>query len=83
MTPVEWLVIASIIAVLLALLLPLLPRSAGEAPKPDDTRLLQTVRHEGHLWVISWRVDGLYHHHAAHFAHHPDCPCRGIPCEAP
>jgi len=45
----------------------------GEPPQPPSTWLLETVRHDGHLWVISSAVPTV----PAMFCHHPDCPCTG------
>lgn len=38
---------------------------------PPETRLLQTVKHDGHLWVISYAAPTV----PTVFCHHPDCPC--------
>jgi len=77
-TLVEGLVVLAIIATLVGLLLPAILASAGFKPQsaePPETSLLHTVRHDGHLWVLSWRS------HSTHFVHHPDCPCQGKQAE--
>jgi Tfp pilus assembly protein PilE len=48
-------------------------RRSGEPPQPPKTWLLETVRHDEHLWVISSAAPTV----PAMFAHHPDCPCSG------
>lgn len=51
-----------------------------EGTAVTDTRLLQTVHHDGHKWVIAWAADGPWNK-AMHFAHHPDCPCKKAEAE--
>ena len=73
-TLIELLVVVAIIATLAALLVPAIS-GKNHSSKPPETSLLHTVRHDGHLWVLSWRS------HSTHFVHHPDCPCQGKQAE--
>lgn len=63
--------LALILAVVLSGCEPARPQPDGA---PRETKLLETVSHGGHTWVISWtsingpRVTAL--------AHHPDCECQ-------
>jgi hypothetical protein len=76
-TLVEALVALAIIATMIGLLLPALlaARDAavrrGGPVEPPKTWLLQTVKHDDHLWVISAAAASV----PVTFCHHPDCPC--------
>lgn len=74
-TLVEVLVVVAILATLCGLLAPAI-MAAREHHEPSiepGTTLLETVSHDGHMWVMSWSLHGGAH--ATHFVHHPDCIC--------
>jgi prepilin-type N-terminal cleavage/methylation domain-containing protein len=78
-TLVEAVVVLAIIGTLVGLLWPaiLAARDAaasrnGEPAEPPTTWLLQTVKHDDHLWVISSAAATV----PVIFCHHPDCPCQ-------
>jgi hypothetical protein len=48
-------------------------KANGEPPQPATTWMLQTVQHDGHMWVISAPVSTV----PSTFQHHPDCQCSG------
>jgi hypothetical protein len=77
---IEALVVAFILLTLIGLLWPAISaaraaasRRGDEPPQPRETRLLETVQHDGHRWVISSGAATV----PAMFQHHPDCPCTG------
>ena len=85
----EGLVVLAIIATLIGLLAQAFFAASGKraenglpdaAASPPETSLLNTVRHDGHLWVMGRSFEGGYH--ATHFVHHPDCPCKGRQAES-
>jgi len=83
-TLVEAIVVLAIIGTLVALLWPAFTaaRAAasrnGEPAEPPTTWLLQTVKHDDHLWVISSAAATV----PVIFCHHPDCPCHSRTAEA-
>lgn len=86
-TLVELCVVIVIILTLAAMLIPAVMAarsnqsvSATEPRDAPESRLLHTVRHDGHTWVIGWSLDG--GSHASAISHHPDCPCRKQTAEA-
>lgn len=54
--------------------------SGCSSPQPDagppQTMLLQTVRFDGHSWVVAASLGGVQ---ITALEHHPDCPCTKRP----
>lgn len=89
-TLIEALAVLAILATVVGLLAPAIMAardhsfSRGEQPQSaaqqaaSSTILLDTVTHDGHLWVMSVYA-GVQ---VMHFVHHPDCQCHSRKAES-